>query len=175
VTPDIICAGKGLSSGAIPIGSMIAREGIADAFYGPEEDGIQFLHGHTFAGNPLSCAAGIAVIDEIIEKDLAGKARRLGKYLKERLDGLRKLGVIREIRGKGVLIGIELVRDTDSMAPFPELGKALQKTALKNGLVMRIDPGWFAVCPPLIAEEPDIDTLTGLITSSLNDAIRLVA
>jgi len=173
VTPDIICAGKGLSSGAVPIGSMAAREDLAGIFYGCEKKDIQFFHGHTFAGNPLSCAAGIAVIDEIIEKDLAGKAKKLGKYLKEKLCGLKRLGTVREIRGKGVLIGVELVKDTGSMAPFPELGEALKKTSLKNGLIMSVDPGCFAVCPPLIAEEPDIDILYDLIESSLKDAIEI--
>ncbi len=174
VTPDIICSGKGLSSGVVPIGAMMAREDIADAFYGPGEDDIQFAHGHTYAGNPISCAAGIAVIDEIIEKDLTKKARKLGKYLSEKLEGLKKLGVVREVRGKGVIKGVELVKDTDTMTPFPELGIALQRTAIKNGLIMRINPEWFAVSPPLIAEESDIDNLYGLIELSLKDAIKLV-
>jgi len=174
VTPDIICSGKGLSSGVVPIGAMMAREDLADAFYGPEEDDIQFAHGHTYANNPISCAAGIAVIDEIIEKDLTKKARRLGKYLSGKLKGLKKLGVVREIRGKGVIKGVELVKDTDTMTPFPELGIALQGTAIKNGLIMRINPEWFAVSPPLIAEESDIDNLYGLIELSLKDAIKLV-
>jgi len=56
VTPDIICCGKGLSNGALPIGAMIAREDMADAFYGLPADNVEFAHGHTFAGNPLAAA-----------------------------------------------------------------------------------------------------------------------
>jgi adenosylmethionine-8-amino-7-oxononanoate aminotransferase len=178
VTPDIICSGKGLSSGALPIGVMAAREDMADAFYGPVEDGVQFAHGHTFAGNPLACAVGIAVIDEIVEKALHKKARRLGHYLAQRLEGLKRYGVVREVRGKGVLRGVELVQDTTTMAPFPvdnKLGAALKKTALKNGLIMRIDPDWFAVSPPLIAEESDIDEMCELIEKSLQEALDLVS
>lgn len=178
VTPDIICSGKGLSSGAIPIGVMAAREDMADAFYGPIEAGVQFAHGHTFAGNPLACAVGIAVIDEIVEQALHKKARRLGHYLAERLEGLKRYGVVREVRGKGVLRGVELVQDTTTMAPFPvdnKLGAALKKTALQNGLIMRIDPDWFAVAPPLIAEESDIDEMCGLIEKSLKEALDLVS
>jgi adenosylmethionine-8-amino-7-oxononanoate aminotransferase len=177
VTPDIICAGKALSSGAIPIGAMMARDDLADAFYGSAEDGVQFAHGHTFAGNPLACAAGIAVVDEIVEKELDVKARRLGKHLSKRLEELKRYGVIREVRGKGVLRGVELVRDTTTMEPFPpggKLGDALKKTALKNGLIMRIDPDWFAVSPPLIAEESDIDEMCDLIEKSLKDALDMV-
>ena len=174
VTPDIICSGKGLSSGAVPLGAMMAREDMAEAFYGEEEDEIQFAHGNTFAGNPLSCAAGIAVIDEIVEKDLAKKAQMLGGYLFEKLEGLKQYGVVREVRGKGILLGVELVKDEKSTEPFAELGKALKKTALKNGLIMRIDPTWFAVAPALIAEKSDIDQMVDLIDKSLKDALDSV-
>jgi adenosylmethionine-8-amino-7-oxononanoate aminotransferase len=174
VTPDIICCGKGMSNGALPLSAMIAREDMAEAFWGPVEADIQFAHGHTFAGNPLGAAVGIAVIDEIVENQLDLKARRLGDYLVSKLEGLRKYGVIREIRGKGILRGVELVKDTTSMAPFPELGKALKKTALANGLIMRIDPSWFAVAPALVAQESDLDELCDLIEKSLVEALEQV-
>jgi len=175
VTPDILCVGKGISSGAVPLGAMVAREHLAEAFRGSTADGRFFAHGHTFAGNPLACAVGIAVIEEILEKDLCAKAVRLGAYLAQRLQDLQKLGIVREIRGKGILLGVELVRDTGSMAPFPELGVALKRTALRNGLILRIDPTWFAVAPPLIAEESDLDEMCGLIEKSIREALDEVA
>ena len=172
VTPDIICCGKGMSNGAIPLAAMIAREDMAQAFWGPPEAGIEFAHGHTFAGNPLGAAVGIAVIDEIVENQLDLKARRLGDYLVAKLEGLRKYGVVREVRGKGILRGVELVKDTRTMAPFPELGTALKKTALANGLIMRVDPTWFAVAPALVAEESDLDEMCDLIEKSLVQALE---
>ena len=177
VTPDIICSGKALSSGAIPIGAVMARKDMADAFYGPVKDGIQFAHGHTFAGNPLACAAGIAVLDEIVEKELDKKARRLGDHLAKKLNALDRYGVVREVRGKGVLRGVELVKDAATMEPFPpggKLGNALKKTAIKNGLIMRIDPDWFAVSPPLIATESDIDEMCDLVEKSLKEALDML-
>jgi adenosylmethionine-8-amino-7-oxononanoate aminotransferase len=171
VTPDIICGGKGLGGGHIPLGAMIAREDMREAFFGDLEDDVEFAHGHTFAGNPLACAAGIAMIDVLVENRLAEKAARLGDYLARKLEGLKQYGVIREVRGMGVLRGVELVRDTRTMAPFPELGRALKRTALDSGLIMRIDPNWFAVCPPLIAEEHDIDEMCELIEKSLRAAL----
>lgn len=164
VTPDLICTGKGISAGAIPLGAMIAREDMAEAFASP--NGAYFAHGHTFAGNPLACAVGIAVLDEIIEQNLCEKAKRLGDYMTARLNCLKKLGVVREVRGKGVLRGVELTN--------AKLGKALKKTALKNGIILRIDPSWFAVSPPLIAEESDIDEMYELIERSLSEAIEMV-
>jgi adenosylmethionine-8-amino-7-oxononanoate aminotransferase len=166
VTPDIICAGKGISSGAIPLAAMIAREDMADAFWGAPGTNAHFAHGHTFAGNPLACAVGIAVIDVIVEQDLCAKAERLGEYLASRLRCLEKLGVVQEIRGKGILRGVEFT--------IPNLGTALKKTALNNGIILRIDPSWFAVAPPLIADEPDIDEMCHLIEKSLTEALALV-
>jgi adenosylmethionine-8-amino-7-oxononanoate aminotransferase len=175
VTPDILCAGKGLSSGAMPLGAMMAREGMGEAFFGPVEAEVNFAHGHTYAGNPLACAVGMAVIDEIVEEGLAEKAGEMGAYMAEKLEGLKKYGVVREVRGKGLIRGVELVRDTESMAPFPELGQALKKTALENGLIMRIDPNWFAVAPALIAQREDIDEMCELVEKSLKEALKRVA
>jgi adenosylmethionine-8-amino-7-oxononanoate aminotransferase len=171
VTPDIICTGKGISNGVIPLGAMIAREDMGDAFFGAAEEGVHFAHGHTFAGNPLACAVGIAVIDEILEKRLDEKAVRLGDYLAAKLACLKKFGVVREVRGKGILRGVEFVKDTRTMQPFPELGAALKRTAVQNGIIMRVDPTWFAVCPPLIAEEADIDEMYELVEKSVADAL----
>jgi adenosylmethionine-8-amino-7-oxononanoate aminotransferase len=177
VMPDIISSGKALSSGVMPIGVMAAREDMGEAFYGPMDTGVEFAHGHTFAANPLACAVGMAVIDEIVEKELDKKAQRLGRYLVKRLEGLKKYGVVREVRGKGILQGVELVEDAATMEPFPEnckLGDALKHTSAKNGLIMRISPDWFAVAPPLIAEESDIEEMCDLIEKSLKDALEIV-
>ncbi|HCK12669.1 TPA: aspartate aminotransferase family protein [Candidatus Poribacteria bacterium] len=174
VTPDVICSGKGLSSGAIPLGAMITREDMGDAFYGEVEDEINFAHGHTFAGNPLACAVGIAVIDEIQHEKLDQKAQNLGDYLAKKLQKLTRYGVVREVRGKGLLLGVELVKDTETMEPYPELGQALKRTTLQNGLILRIDPSWFAVAPALIATESDIDELGDLIEKSLVDALKQI-
>jgi adenosylmethionine-8-amino-7-oxononanoate aminotransferase len=174
VTPDIICLGKGISSGALPLGAMAAREDMADAFRGRPEEHLHFAHGHTFAGNPLACAVGLAVVSEIVERDLCSRARQLGDYLRDRLACLKKFGVVREIRGRGLLLGIELVRDTKSMKPFPELGQALKKAALEHGIILRIDPSWFAVAPALIAEEGDLEEMCELIERSLSTALNRV-
>ena len=147
---------------------------MGDVFFGPVEDEVNFAHGHTYAGNPLACAVGIAAIDEIVENDLARKAHELGDYLAGKLEGLKDLGVVREVRGKGLLRGVELVRDPGTNEPFPELGQALKRTTLDNGLIIRVDPAWFAVSPALIAQKSDIDELFGLIEKSLTDALAQV-
>ena len=175
VTPDILCCGKGLSNGAIPLAAMIAREDMADAFWGRAEDDVQFAHGNTFAGNPLACAAGIAVIEEIVERRLAEHAQEIGEYLAAKLESLKKYSVVREVRGKGILRGVELVRDTRTMEPFPALGNAMKSLALENGLILRVDPSWFAVAPALIAQKQDIDEMFELIERTLVQALAQVS
>ena len=81
---------------------------------------------------------------------------------------------MREIRGRGILLGVEFTRDVRTMAPFPELGNALKRTALENGIILRIDPNWFAVAPPLIAEEGDLEEMCELIEKSLAAAVERV-
>ncbi|MEA4966389.1 MAG: aminotransferase class III-fold pyridoxal phosphate-dependent enzyme [Oscillospiraceae bacterium] len=177
VVPDILCSGKGLSGGVIPMGAFMAREDIADAFYGEEADQVQFAHGHTYANFPLGDAVATEVINIMEDEHLAERARVLNGRLVERLEGLKKYGVIREVRGKGVLLGVELVADPVTNEPFPadnKLGSALKKTAIQNGLIMRIDPDWFAIAPPLVSTDAEIDELCDLIEKSLTDAIKLV-
>ena len=84
----------------MPLGAMMARESMGDAFLGPVEEQLFFAHGHTYAGNPLGCAVAMAVIDEIEESGLAARAAELGEHLAARLEGLKKYGVVREVRGK---------------------------------------------------------------------------
>ena len=172
--PDIICSGKALSNGTIPLGAMIAREDMAEAFKGDPAAGLNFAHGHTFAGSPVGCAAGLAVINEIVEKDLAARAGEMGAYLAEKLEGLKKYGVVREIRGRGLIRGVEFVKDTNGLQPFPELGMALKKTALQNGLIIRVDPTWFAVVPALVISKDEVDEMCELIDRSLQEALAMV-
>jgi adenosylmethionine-8-amino-7-oxononanoate aminotransferase len=175
VTPDIICGGKGLSSGAIPLGAMIARADMGEVFLGSVEADVAFAHGHTFAGNPLACAVGLAVLDELVESQLVQKAQVMGDYLAQKLEGLKRFGVIREVRGRGMLRGVELMRDDrGSPQPFPALGQALKRTAVENGLILRVDPNWFAVAPALIAEQSDIDEMVDRIERSLLAALESV-
>ena len=156
------------------MGVMAAREDMGDVFFGPVSAEVNFAHGHTFAMNPLACAVGSAVLDEIVEQKLDQRAHLLGEYMTGKLEALKKYGVVREVRGKGLLRGVELVKETNTMTPFPELGHALKRTALKNGLIMRVDPTWFAVAPALIATEDQIDELCALIERSLLDALEMV-
>ena len=177
VAPDIICSGKGLASGMMPIGSFMAREDIADVFYGEAAEKVNFAHGHTFANFPLANAVAIETINVLEEEHYADRARMLHGRLLQRLEALKKYNVVREVRGKGILLGVELVEDATTNKPFPEgrkLGNALKQTAVQNGLIMRIDPDWFAIAPPLIITDEQVEEMCDLIEKSLIDAIKMV-
>jgi adenosylmethionine-8-amino-7-oxononanoate aminotransferase len=174
-TPDILCMGKGISSGYAPLAAIAFSDRIEKAFWGPAESNIEFSHGHTYGGNPIAAAAGIACINEILERDLCDNARKMGKYLWEKLEALEHLKVIGEIRGKGLLIGVEFVKDLESKEPFGadvNFGIRVGRTALKKGLIIRFDPNWIALAPPLIIVEDEIDRIVAILEESIKEVIR---
>jgi len=175
VVPDVLCTAKGLSGGYAPLSAMICRQPIADAFWGPIAENPGFVEGHTFEGNPLSCAAGIAVLREILERDLCGNARRQGERLRQGFEGLaRKHGVIGDIRGKGLLQGIEFVRNVATKEPFPAavaFGVQVGRRALANGLLCRFDPNWIAFGPPLICTAEQIDEMVSILDRGIGEVL----
>jgi adenosylmethionine-8-amino-7-oxononanoate aminotransferase len=175
VVPDVLCTAKGLSGGYAPLSAMICRRNIADAFWGPVEENPGFVEGHTFEGNPISCAAGLAVLREILDRDLCANARAQGDRLRAGFAQLaRKYGVIGDIRGKGLLQGIEFVRDPATKTPFPAataFGVRVGQRALANGLLCRFDPNWIAFGPPLIVTGEQIDEMVHLLDRSLGETL----
>ncbi|HTU21476.1 MAG TPA: aspartate aminotransferase family protein [Gemmataceae bacterium] len=175
VLPDVLCTAKGLSGGYAPLSAMICREPIADAFWGPVAENPGFVEGHTFEGNPLSCAAGLAVLREILERDLCGNARRQGERLRAGFERLaRKHGIIGDIRGKGLLQGIEFIRDVKTQEPFPKdvaFGVRVGRRALDNGLLCRFDPHWIAFGPALVVTSEQIDEMVELLDRSIDEVL----
>jgi adenosylmethionine-8-amino-7-oxononanoate aminotransferase len=175
VVPDMLCVAKGLSGGYAPLSAMICRQPIADAFWGPIEENPGFVEGHTFEGNPISCAAGIAVLREILERDLCQNARVQGARLRQRFEEMaKKHGVIGDIRGKGLFQGIEFVRNPATKERFPDslaFGLRVGRRALENGLLCRFDPHWIAFGPPLIATAEQIDEMAAILDRSLGEVL----
>jgi L-2,4-diaminobutyrate transaminase len=133
------------------------------------------VEGHTFEGNPISCAAGMAVLDEILERDLCGNARQQGQRLRAGFEALaRKHGVIGDVRGKGLFQGIEFVRDPATKERFPAelaFGVRVGRRALEHGLLCRFDPHWLAFGPPLISTSEQIDEMVAILDRSLAEVL----
>ncbi|HEY7311105.1 MAG TPA: aspartate aminotransferase family protein [Gemmataceae bacterium] len=175
VLPDVLCTAKGIGGGYAPLSAMICREPIADSFWGPLAENPGFVEGHTFEGNPLSCAAGLAVLREIVERDLCANVREQGERLRQGFQRLaRKYGIIGDIRGKGLLQGIEFVRDTKTKEQFPKdvaFGVRVGRRALDNGLLCRFDPNWLAFGPALVVTAEQIDEMVELLDKSIGETL----
>jgi adenosylmethionine-8-amino-7-oxononanoate aminotransferase len=176
VVPDVLCVGKGLGGGYAPLSALICRRSIADRFWGPIEENPGFVEGHTFEGNPVSCAAGLAVLREVLERDLLANARVQGARLRAGLEHLAaKHGVIGDVRGKGLFQGFELVRDLATRERFPQelaLGVRIGRRALRKGLLCRFDPHWIALGPPLVATAEHIDEIVDILDASIGEELE---
>ncbi|PDT75782.1 aspartate aminotransferase family protein [Sinorhizobium sp. BJ1] len=171
--PDLVVCAKGLSAGYTPLGAMIAPNRIVDKV--AESGG--FLHGHTYAGNPLSSAIGVAVLKEMLDHDLMGNAERMGVVLRRKLNSLKDRSItIGDVRGMGLLNAVEIVEDKATKAIFPAAKRAsyrVSEIARELGLHLyarRTASGkfgeWFMAAPPLIITEPEIDLFMELLTET---------
>ncbi len=174
LAPDIIVMSKGFAAGYVPLGAMAAHDRIVE----PVLDAGGFQHGFTYAGNPLACAAGLAVIEEIERQGMVANAARTGTLLKSRLEDLmRHYPVIGDVRGKGLLTAFEFVADRRTMAPLPASLAAYSRfvdIAYENGLIVysrRTRGGYegdhILVCPPMIVNENQVEEIIEMLDRSL--------
>ena len=174
IKPDIIALAKGLAAGYVPLGAMLADNRIID----PVLNTGVFQHGYTYAGNPLACAAGLAVTQEILERDLMNQAASVGTILKRELEGLMsEFPFIGDVRGKGLLLAFELVESRETMKPLPATLNAharLVELAYERGLIIYsrrtrdgIEGDHFMVCPPMIVNPEQIAEIMDKLRDSL--------
>jgi 4-aminobutyrate aminotransferase len=160
VAPDIMTLAKGLGSG-LPIGMVVAKRSIMQKW-------TRGAHGNTFGGNPLCCAAALATLD-LVEREYSANAASVGEYFMRRLRCFAESDpAIGEVRGKGLMIGMELVADRHGKAPARELCQALITRAFHNGLIL-LSCGQSTVrfMPPLMIDTSDVDEAMHLLDSSL--------
>ena len=173
--PDLIAMAKGFAAGYAPLGAMAAQRHIVDAVMAKGG----FAHGYTYAGNPLACAAGLAVVREVERQNLVAAAERQGRQLKTALDKLMiRYPFVGDVRGKGLLLAFELVADRDTMQPLPAAWNAhdeLVEEAYARGLIIYsrrtrggLEGDHFMVCPPLIVTDAQLDEILAILTDSLD-------
>jgi adenosylmethionine-8-amino-7-oxononanoate aminotransferase len=174
VTADLVALAKGLASGYIPLGACLTSRRIV----GTVEDAGGFNHGHTYSASPIACAVGRAVLAEHLDNDLIGNAARMGAVLKGRLEGLLdEFEFIGEVRGRGLLLGFDVIADRATGRPLPPKLNAylrLSQEAYDRGLIIysrRMMGGVrgdnFLVSPPLIVTEDQIDEIMDLLVQAL--------
>ena len=175
VIPDVIVCAKGLGAGYLPVGAVVAHERVSEQILRASG---RFVHGHTYAGNPLACAAVVAVLSYIQTHDLVAAARRKGEVLRGELDSLSQLHGVEEVRGLGLMWGVEFaVPPNHPAAAAP--GDAVVEAAFRNGLLVYPAggalPGSVAnqilVGPPLTVTDTEIAELGALLRKSVREAL----
>ena len=175
VTPDIMCLAKGVTSGYIPLGATLISEEVASAW---EVEGPRsvVMHGYTYSGHPVACAAGLASIDIVLNENLAQNAKIVGDYLLAKLNKLRdKYEVIGDVRGKGLMIAVELVKDRDTkeaFGPGDAYPMAVSDKCLDNGVLLRTIVNKFILSPPLILNTAHCDQIVDALDQALDRTPR---
>ncbi|MEM5543172.1 aspartate aminotransferase family protein [Sulfitobacter sp. AS92] len=180
IAPDILTIAKGLGAGYQPIGAMLCTSQI----YNTIAQGTGFFqHGHTYIGHPVAAAAGLAVVQEILENDLIPQVTARGTYLQQQLEA--RLGQhphVGDIRGRGLFRGVELVADRGSKTPFdPKYGVAakVKKAAFAEGLICYPMPGardgrvgdHILLAPPFIASEAELSGLVDMLATAIDKVL----
>jgi adenosylmethionine-8-amino-7-oxononanoate aminotransferase len=177
--PDIMAVGKGLSGGAAPLSAMIAKREIVDQI--AEGSGF-FNHAQTYSHTPVICAAGLATLRYLKRHRLVERCRELESLFFQKLSRLRDHWAVGDIRGKGLLAGIEFVQDRTTREPFPRAERFAERVASKafeKGLILWPNVGHvdgingdvIMVAPPFIITEEQLTELVALFESSLNETL----
>ncbi len=180
VKPDMIVAGKGLSSGYTPVAAVIVRDEIHRAI---QEGSGAFVHGHTYSQNPLSCAIAVAVIEYLLKHDLISRSAKMGEYFLRTLQSLYRHDFVGDIRGKGLFAGIELVKNKETKEPYDpqlRLNARIANLAFEKGLVTYPGGGGadgikgdhLLFAPPFIITEEQIDQLVAILDQMFTEVAK---
>lgn len=180
VTPDILTLGKGIAGGYAPLSAIAAPERIVDVV---AKAAGGFIHAQTFAHHPISCAAGVATVRYLKQHKLVERSASMGRVLHEKLSGVAKLPHVGEVRGRGLLAGIEFVEDKGTRAPFPRARKFAEKfsdAAIDAGVTVWSNVGHAdgtngdaaLIAPPFIVTEQEINEIVTRLTRALEATLK---
>jgi beta-alanine--pyruvate transaminase len=160
ISPDIITMAKALTNGAVPMGAVAFRRGVHDAVIeaGPPE-GVEFPHGYTWSAHPLACAAALAALKIYRDEDLFDRSAKLAVVFQEAVMGLKGAGPISDIRGFGLLAGVELEPD----GPAGRRGFEVLKALFASGLVARMSSDTIILAPAFVATEAEVGEMVDIV------------
>ena len=159
VAPDIMAMAKGINSGYVPLGATLLNERVASAFEQPGVPAV-LMHGYTYSGHALACAAANANLAIVEAEDLPGNAARVGALFNQRLQALLRYPHVGDVRGLGLMAAVELVTDRASQAPlmaYSPYGQALVAAARQAGAIIRIQGNRLILSPPLVFTPAHVD------------------
>jgi adenosylmethionine---8-amino-7-oxononanoate aminotransferase len=170
VRPDLMTVAKGLTGGYLPLAATLTTQRIFDAFLGAPSEGRTFFHGHTYTGNPLACAAAIANLDLMEKNDTVGNVGRNAPRLAAMLDRLKTLRHVGEIRQKGYMVGIEVVKDRTSRERFDparRVGHAVCAGVRERGVIIRPLGDTVVLMPPPAMGVRQLERIVGAVGAEL--------
>ena len=166
--PDIVCLGKSITGGALPLSATMVSERIFDAFLGAAGENTQFFHGHSYAGNPIACAAALASLD-IIERDrVLERVNDLSAALQRELVALRTMPAVRDVRCIGLMCGIEIDATRLDISNGPTAAWSVSDALFERGYFTRPISDVIQFVPPLSSTEKEISGFCGSIAEVLN-------
>ena len=175
VHPDIMAVAKGITGGYLPLAATLTTEEVYQAFLGEYREFKTFFHGHTYTGNQLACAAALTNL-EIFEKEKTlQKLQAKISYLGNKLRPFTALSNVGEVRQKGFMVGIELVKDKKTKEPYPleeKIGIRVTSEARKRGVVIRPLGNVIVLMPPLSISYQELSTLTEVVYKSIQEVTR---
>ncbi|NRD79848.1 adenosylmethionine--8-amino-7-oxononanoate transaminase [Bacillus sp. BRMEA1] len=172
VVPDILCLGKGITGGYMPLAATMTNQKIFDAFLGEKKEHKTFYHGHTYTGNQLSCSVALKNIELIEEIALLEKVQSNAAFVSERLQSLYKLEIVGDIRQRGLMVGIEIVKNKKTKASFPMEENKLDNivmSARNKGLIVRQLDQVLTFIPVLAMSQTELDDAISIIYDSINE------
>ena len=171
VAPDILCLGKGITGGYLPLAATLTTGEIFDAFLGEDNEGRTFFHGHTYAGNPLGCAAALAAIRRFETHNVLASLRPKIKLLTQGLGRFRTLAHVDDVRQCGFIAGVELIAERSGGRPYPpkdRIGARVCGEARKRGLLIRPLGDTIVLMPPLAISDRELETLLDIVYESIS-------
>jgi adenosylmethionine-8-amino-7-oxononanoate aminotransferase len=173
VTPDILVLGKGMTGGYLPLSATITTGDVYDAFLGEYEEFKTFFHGHSYAGNPLACAASLGNLEAFRKYDTLRNLQEKIAYLEEELKEFNGLKHVGDVRSKGLMAGIELVLDKESREPYPagmKVGWRVAEEAMNEEVLIRPLGNVVVLMPPLGIPMEDLKKLVRATYNSIKRA-----
>lgn len=172
VSPDFLTCGKGITGGYLPVAATLTTDRVYEAFLGEPWEGKTFYHGHSYTGNQLGCAAALANLELFDRTRLVERVREKEEYIRKRLEVLKDLPHVGDVRQKGMMIGIELVADRTSKEPYPverQMGFAVCRRARDLGMIIRPLGDVVVFMPPLAAPEDVLEAMTGILIRAIRE------
>jgi adenosylmethionine-8-amino-7-oxononanoate aminotransferase len=163
VSPDLLCLAKGLTGGYLPLAATLASERIYEGFLGAPEEGRTFFHGHTYTGNPLACAAALASLEVFERERTLVRLQPKIRLLEELLGPLAEMPQVREVRGRGFMVGVDLGEHD----PALRLGHRVTLEARRRGAIVRPLGDVVVLMPPLAISKGDLRRLVEIVAASI--------